>query len=108
MECRQYELKNLLIAIDELGKAFGSNRDFYYTLGQYFRYTKTLLFLIESQKDPLAWILCLTCKKTTDVASFIYNLESYIYNYGNFDNFKYFLNVNGCSTILSFSYWKSF
>ena len=54
MECRHHELQDLLIALDELGKAFGYNRDLYYTLGEYLGYTKAFLSSTESQKDPLA------------------------------------------------------
>ena len=57
------EIQGLLLALDELGRSFGCNRDLYYTLGEYFGYTKALLFSIEqSQTDPLAWILCSTSK----------------------------------------------
>ena len=33
IEARQHEIQHLLIALDQLGKNFGTNRDMYYTLG---------------------------------------------------------------------------
>ena len=66
IECRQHELQKLLLPLDELGKAFRSNRDLYYTLGQYFGYTKQFYFPLSHKKDPLPGILCSTCTKTTD------------------------------------------
>ena len=49
------EMQELFIALDELGKSFGCNRDVYYTLGEYLGYTKDSLFSIkQSQGDPLA------------------------------------------------------
>ena len=102
------EMQELLIALDELGKSFGCNRDLYYTLGEYLGYTKDSLFSIkQSQGDPLAWILCSTCTKTQNTASFIYNLEYYFYNYGHYDTFTDFIKANGYSSTLSSSYWKS-
>ena len=41
------EMQELLLALDELGKSFGCNRDLYYTLGEYLGYTKVFLFSIE-------------------------------------------------------------
>ena len=72
------EIQGLLLALDELGRSFGCNRDLYYTLGEYLGYTKAFLFSIEqSQTDPLAWILCSTCTKAQNIASFVYDLEYY-------------------------------
>ena len=102
------EIQGLLLALDELGRSFGCNRDLYYTLGEYFGYTKAFLFSIEqSQIHPLAWILCSTCTKAQNVASFVYDLEYYLYNYGHSDAFTDFINATGYSSILSSSYWKS-
>ena len=102
------EMQQLLIALDELGKSFGCNRDLYYTLGEYLGYTKDFLFSIEqSQGDPLAWILCSTCTKTQNIPSFIYNLEYYFYNYGHYDTFTDFIKANRYSSTLSSSYWNS-
>ena len=54
-------------------------------LGEYLGYTKAFLFSIEqSQTDPLAWILCSACTKSQNIVSFVYNLEYYFYNYGNY------------------------
>ena len=62
------EMQQLLIALDELGKSFGCNRDLYYTLGEYLGYTKDFLFSIKQlQGNPLAWILCSTCTKTQNI-----------------------------------------
>ena len=70
------EMQELHLALDELGKSFGCNRDLYYMLGEYLGYTKAFLFSIEqSQSDPLAWIQCSACTKTQNIASFIYNLD---------------------------------
>ena len=58
---KQHEIQHLLIALDQLGKDFGHNRDTYYTLGRYLGYTNTSLLKIESQKDPLMDIMCNMC-----------------------------------------------
>ena len=63
VEAKQHEIQHLLIALDQLGQIFGLNRDIYYTLGQYLGYTDISLLKIESQKDPLSWILCSTVSK---------------------------------------------
>ena len=55
-ETRQHEIQHLLIALDQLCRIFGLNRDIYYTLGRYLGYSDTSLLKIESQKDPLSWI----------------------------------------------------
>ena len=102
------ELQGLPLALDELGRSFGCNRDLYYTLGEYLGYTKAFLFSIEqSQNDPLAWILYSTCTKAQNVASFVYDLEYYFYNYGHYDAFNGFIKATGHSSTLSSSYWKS-
>ena len=47
--CTQHhEIQHILIALDQLGKNFGHNRDTYYTLGRYLRYTDASLLKIES------------------------------------------------------------
>ena len=75
-------------------------------LGEYLGYTKAFLFSIEqSQSNPLAWILCSACTKAQNIASFIYNLEHYFYNYGHCEAFTDW--TTGHSSILSSSYWKS-
>ena len=71
MECKQHEIQHLLFTLDQLGKSFGTNIDLYYTLGQYLGYMDIFLSAIESQKNPLAWILCSTCINTHNIASFI-------------------------------------
>ena len=64
--CAQHhEIQHLLIALDRLGKDFGHNRDTYYSLGRYLGYTDLSVSQIESQKDPLSWILCDTAVKTS-------------------------------------------
>ena len=102
------EIQELLLALNELGRSFGCNRDLYYTLGEYLGYTKAFLSFIEqSQTDPLAWILCSACTKAQNIASFVYNFEYYFYNYGHYDAFTDFIKAAGHSSILSSSYWKS-
>ena len=96
----------MLFRLDQLGKIFGTNRDVYYTLGQYLGYTDIFLSVIESQKGPLAWISCSTCTKTDDITSFISTLEHYFYDYGHLDRFRYFISFNGFSTLLNSSYCR--
>ena len=105
---KHHEIQHLLIALDQLGKDFGHNRDTYYTLGRYLGYTDTSLSKIESPKDPLSWILCATGVKTspTDIPDFISTLEQYFTKYGLRENFQHFINHNGFSSLLSTSYWK--
>ena len=107
-EAKQHEIQHLLIALDQLGRIFGLNRDIYYTLGQYLGYTNTFLLKIESQKDPLSWILCSTCVKTplVDITKFISKLEHYFIQYGHWDRFRHFTTYNGFSSLLSSTYWK--
>ena len=78
---KQHEIQHLLIALDQLGKDFGHNRDTYYTLGRYLGYTNTSLLKIESQKDPLSWILCVTCVQMSpvDVSRFHLYLRTIFY-----------------------------
>ena len=63
VEAKQHKIQHLLIALDQLGKTFGLNRDIYYTIGRYLAYTNTSLLKIESQKDPLSWIYVLPVSK---------------------------------------------
>ena len=81
---KHHEIQYLLIALDQLGKDFGHNRNTYYTLGRYLGYTNTSLSKIESQQDPLSWILCATGVKTSpaDIPDFISTLEQYFTKYG--------------------------
>ena len=81
---KHHEIQHLLIALDQLGKNFGQNTDTYYTLGIYLGYTDISLLKIESQKDPLSWILGVTAVKTspTDIPDFISTLEQYFIKYG--------------------------
>ena len=92
VEARQHEIQHLLIMLDQLGRNFGTNRDVYYTLGQYLGYNDIFLIAIESQKDPLSWILCSTCVKTdlTNITKFISTLEHYFIDYGHWDRFRHF------------------
>ena len=82
---KQYEIQHPLIVLDQLGKDFGHNRDTDYTLGRYLGYTDASLLKIESQKDPLSWILCSTCVKTSpvDIMDFISTLKHYFTEYGH-------------------------
>ena len=105
---KQHEIQHLLIVLDQLGKDFGLNRDIYYTLGRYLGYTNTSLLKIESQKDPLSWILCSTRVKASpfDIAEFISTLEQYFTQYGHWESFQHFITHNGFSSLLSSTYWK--
>ena len=49
------EIQGLLLALDELGRSFGCNRDLYYTLGEYLGYTKAFLFSIEQSQTASIW-----------------------------------------------------
>ena len=104
MECKLHSVQHLLQALDDSGKAFGVNRDIYYTLSRYLGYTDIFLSQIESQKDPLSWILFWTCTNTDDIVSFASTLEHYFYDYGHFDRFVYFINFNGFTTIFNSGY----
>ena len=105
---KQHEIQHLLIVLDQLGKKFGLNRDTYYTLGRHLGYTNTSLLKIESQKDPLSWILCSTCVKTSpvEIAEFISTSEQYFTQYGHWESFTLFITHNGFSSLLSSTYWK--
>ena len=105
---KHHEIQHLLIALDQLGKEFGHNRDTYYTLGRYLGYTDASLSKIESQKDPLSWILCVTAvkKPPTDIPDFISTLEQYFIKYGLWENFQDFVIQNSFSSLLSSSYWN--
>ena len=63
---------------------------------------------LESQKDPLPWILCDTDVKTSpnDIPQLISTLEQYFIKYGLWDYFQHFIIHNGFSSLLTFSYWK--
>ena len=50
VRAKQHEIQHLLIALDQLGKNFGLNRDTYYTLGRYVGYTDISLLKTKSQK----------------------------------------------------------
>ena len=107
--CAQYhKIQHLLIALDQLGKDFGYNRDTYYTLGRHLGYKDSSLLKIESQKDPLSWILCDTAIKSypTDIPEFVSTLEQYFIKYGLWENFQHFIIRNGFSSLLAYSYWK--
>ena len=47
------EIQGLLLALDELGRSFSCNRDLYYTLGEYFGYTKAFLFPLNNHRHIL-------------------------------------------------------
>ena len=105
---KHHEIQHLLIALDKLGKDFGHNRDTYYSLGRYLGYTDLSLLRLESQMNPLSWILCDTAAKkfSSNVPEFVSTLEQYFINYGLWDNFQHFIFHNGFNSLLSFSYWK--
>ena len=54
---KNHEIKHFLDALEELGDNFGHNRDTYYSLGRYFGYTDLSLLNLESETNPLSWIL---------------------------------------------------
>ena len=89
---QHHEIQHLLIALDQLGKDFGHNRDTYYTLGRHLGYKDSSLSKIESQKDPLSWILCDTAVKSspTDIPEFVSTLEQYFIKYGLWENYPTF------------------
>ena len=74
-----HEIQHLLTALDKLGEDFGHNRDTYYSLGRYLGYTDLSLLKLESQTNPLSWILCDTAiKKFSDnIPKFVSTLEQY-------------------------------
>ena len=45
---QHHEIQHLLIALDQLGKDFGHNRDTYYSLGRHLGYKDSSLLKIES------------------------------------------------------------
>ena len=107
--CAQHhEIQHLLIALDQLGKYFGHNRDTYYSLGRYLGYKDSSLSKIESKKDPLSWILCDTAVKSSpnDIPELVSTLEQYFIKYGLLENYQHFIIRNGFSSLLTFSYWK--
>ena len=68
---KHHEIQHLLIAFDKLGQDFGHNRDTYNSLGRYLGYTDLSLLRIESQKNPLSWILY-----DTDAKKFSDNIQN--------------------------------
>ena len=105
---KHHEIQHLLIALDRLGEDFGHNRDTYYSLGRYLGYTDLSLLRLESQMNPLSWILCdrAANKFSDNVPEFVSILEQYFINYGLWENFQHFIFRNGFNSLLSFSYWK--
>ena len=83
---------------------FRTNRDTYYSLGRYLGYTDLSLSRIESQKDPLSWILCDTAVKTSpnDILELVSTLEQYFIKYRLWENFHHFIIHNGFSSLLTF------
>ena len=105
---KHHEIQHLLIALDKLGQDFGHNRDTYYSLGRYLGYTDLSLSRIESQKNPLSWILCDTAAKkfSDNIPELVSTLEQYFIKYGLWENFQHFIFCNGFNSLLTFSYWK--
>ena len=105
---KHHEVQHLLIALDELGKNFGHNRDTYYSLGRCLGYTDLELLRLESQTNPLSWILSNTLleKFRDNISEFVFTLEQYFITYGLWENFQYFTFRNGFNSLLSFSYWR--
>ena len=92
---QHHEIQHLLIALDKLGQDFGHNRDTYYSIGRYLGYTDLSLSRIESQKNPLSWILCDTAVKkfSNDIPELVSILEQYFIKYGLWENFQHFISV---------------
>ena len=106
-EAKQHEIQHLLIALDQLGRIFGLNRDIYYTLGQYLGYTDISLLKIESKRPSVLDIMFYLCQNTlVDITEFISKLEHYFIQYGHWDRFRHFTTYHGFSSLLSSNYWK--
>ena len=105
---KHHDIQYLLIALDKLGEDFGHNRDTYYSLGRYLGYTDLSRLRLESQMNPLSWILCDTAAKkfSNNVQEFVSTLEQYFINYGLWENFQHFIFRNGFNSLMSSSYWK--
>ena len=90
---KHHEVQHLLIALDRLGENFGHNRDTYYSLGKYLGYTDLSLLRLESQTNPLSWILCDTAtnKFSDNIPEFVFTLEQYFINFGLWENFQHFI-----------------
>ena len=105
---KSHEIKHFLAALDKLGEDFGHNRDTYYSLGRYFGYTDLPLLNLESQTNPLSWILCDTAVKefSDNVPKFLLTLKQYFITYGLWENFQDFTSRNGFNSLFSILYWK--
>ena len=71
---------------------------------RYLGYTDSSLSKIESQKDPLSWILCDTAVKTSsnDTPELVSTLEQYFIKYGLWENFQHFIIHNGFFFLVDF------
>ena len=89
-EAKYHEIQHLLIALDKLG------------------YTDLSLSRIESQKNPLSWILCDTADKkfSDNIPELVSTLEHYFIKYGLWDYYQHFIFCNGFNSLLTFSNWK--
>ena len=105
---KRHEIQHLLIALDKLGEDFGHNRDTYYSLGRYLGYTDLSLLRLETQTNPLSWILCdrVTNNFSNNTLEFVSILEQYFITYGLWENFQDFIFRNGFTSLLSSSYWQ--
>ena len=103
-----HEIQHLLIALDKLGEDFGHNRDTYYSLGRYIGYTDLSLLRLETQTNPLSWILCdrVTNNFSDNTLEFVFILEQYFITYGLWENFQDFIFRNGFTSLLSSLYWQ--
>ena len=93
------KLQHLLIALDKLGEDFGHNRDTYYSLGRYLGYTDLPLLRLESQTNPLSWILCDTAAKkfSNNIPEFVSTLEQYfitLWSLGEFSRLNFSIMVS--------------
>ena len=105
---KSHEIQHLLIALDKLGQDFGHNRDTYYSLGRYLGYTDLSLLRLETQTNPLSWILCdrATNYFSNNILEIVSILEQYFITYGLWGNFQDFNFHNGFTSLLSSSYWQ--
>ena len=87
---KHHEIQHLLIALDKLGEDFGHNRDTYYSLGRYLGYTDLSLLRLESQTNPLSWILCdrAANKFSNNVPEFVSTIRTIFYQLWSLGEFS--------------------
>ena len=107
---KQYEIQHLLIALDQLGKDFGHNRDTYYTLGRYLGYMihhcqrlnlKKTLFLGYYVTHVLKHLLLILLTSSLPSNNILLNMVI-----GRISNISLLIMVFLFSSLLSSTYWK--